>query len=135
MEKKVNLYCRVATTIDGMHFSGNIYAIDLPIEVIRKCLLAHIRVEEIKDDGSIIELGFDNFDKTTESKSVIFIDDEAPKLPKFTIDSYDAKGNKILPKVEPVPVVPSVGLVAEGKKDEEPKEEKKDTNIFKKDKK
>lgn len=113
--KIVNLYCGAPIRIDKINYSGTVTKVEMPIETIRKCLLNHIRVEEVKPNGKVIPLGFDNYDKDTD-----LVEEPKPiytyknrKIPEYKIFSYDKKGNKITP-----PEYKEVNV-----KKEEPKEE------------
>lgn len=95
--KNVNLYCGATVMIDKVNYSGIITNVELPLDTIRKCLLSHIRVEEIRNDGVIVPLGFDNYNKDTtlviETPSMV--SNSSTKEKSFKLFQYDKKGNII----------------------------------------
>ena len=88
MIKTVNVYAAQPAYIDGINFSGPANGIELDTDTIRKCLQQRILVQEVLDDGTTIQLGFDNYDKDLDGD-----DEHKEELPKFKIYSVGPNGD------------------------------------------
>ena len=95
MIKTVNVYAAQPAYIDGINFSGPANGIELDTDTIRKCLQQRILVREVLDDGTIVQLGFDNYDKDLDGDDDVSIldDDDEQELPKFKIYSVGPNGD------------------------------------------
>ena len=95
MIKTVNVYAAQPTYIDGINFSGPANGIELDTDTIRKCLQQRILVREVLDDGTVLQLGFDNYDKDLDGDDDVSIldDDDKEELPKFKIYSVGPNGD------------------------------------------
>lgn len=95
MIKTVNVYAAQPAYIDGINFSGPANGIELDTDTIRKCLQQRILVREVLDDGTVVQLGFDNYDKDLDGDDDVSIldDDDEQELPKFKIYSVGPNGD------------------------------------------
>lgn len=95
MIKTVNVYAAQPAYIDGINFSGPANGIELDTDTIRKCLQQRILVREVLDDGTVVQLGFDNYDKDLDGDDDVSIldDDDKEELPKFKIYSVGPNGD------------------------------------------
>lgn len=95
MIKTVNVYAAQPAYIDGINFSGPANGIELDTDTIRKCLQQRILVREVLDDGTIVQLGFDNYDKDLDGDDDVSIldNDDEQELPKFKIYSVGPNGD------------------------------------------
>lgn len=95
MIKTVNVYAAQPAYIDGINFSGPANGIELDTDTIRKCLQQRILVREVLDDGTVVQLGFDNYDKDLDGDDDVSIldDDDKEELPKFKIYSIGPNGD------------------------------------------
>lgn len=95
MIKTVNVYAAQPAYIDGINFSGPANGLELDTDTIRKCLQQRILVQEVLDDGTTVQLGFDNYDKDLDGDDDVSIldDDDKQELPKFKIYSVGPNGD------------------------------------------
>ena len=122
MIKTVNVYAAQPAYIDGINFSGPANGIELDTDTIRKCLQQRILVREVLDDGTIVQLGFDNYDKDLDGDDdVSILDDvEEQELPKFKIYSVGPNGDNSAVEAESKSTIQKI---AENKKETAEKEE------------
>lgn len=121
MIKTVNVYAAQPAYIDGINFSGPANGIELDTDTIRKCLQQRILVQEVLDDGTTVQLGFDNYDKDLESDDDVSIldDDDKQELPKFKIYSVGPNGDNSAVEAESKSTIQKI---VETKKETAPKE-------------
>ncbi len=121
MIKTVNVYAAQPAYIDGINFSGPANGIELDTDTIRKCLQQRILVEEVLDDGTTVQLGFDNYDKDLDGDDEVSIldDDDKQELPKFKIYSVGPNGDNSAIEAESKSTIQKI---VENKKETAPKE-------------
>lgn len=121
MIKTVNVYAAQPAYIDGINFSGPANGIELDTDTIRKCLQQRILVQEVLDDGTIVQLGFDNYDKDLDGDDDVSIldDDDKQELPKFKIYSVGPNGDNSTVEAESKSTIQKI---VETKKETAPKE-------------
>ena len=121
MIKTVNIYAAQPAYIDGINFSGPANGIELDTDTIRKCLQQRILVQEVLDDGTTVQLGFDNYDKDLDGDDEVSIldDDEKQELPKFKIYSVGPNGDNSAIEAESKSTIQKI---VENKKETEAKE-------------
>lgn len=121
MIKTVNVYAAQPAYIDGINFSGPANGIELDTDTIRKCLQQRILVREVLDDGTVVQLGFDNYDKDLDGDDDVSIldDDDKEELPKFKIYSVGPNGDNSAVEAESKSTIQKI---VESKKETAPKE-------------
>lgn len=121
MIKTVNIYAAQPAYIDGINFSGPANGIELDTDTIRKCLQQRILVQEVLDDGTTVQLGFDNYDKDLDGDDEVSIldDEDKQELPKFKIYSVGPNGDNSAIEAESKSTIQKI---VENKKETEPKE-------------
>ena len=122
MIKTVNVYAAQPAYIDGINFSGPANGIELDTDTIRKCLQQRILVREVLDDGTVVQLGFDNYDKDLDGDddvSILDDDDDKEELPKFKIYSVGPNGDNSAVEAESKSTIQKI---VESKKETAPKE-------------
>ena len=121
MIKTVNVYAAQPAYIDGINFSGPANGIELDTDTIRKCLQQRILVREVLDDGTVVQLGFDNYDKDLDGDDDVSIldDDDKEELPKFKIYSVGPNGDNSAVEAESKSTIQKI---VENKKETAPKE-------------
>ena len=121
MIKTVNVYAAQPAYIDGINFSGPANGIELDTDTIRKCLQQRILVREVLDDGTVVQLGFDNYDKDLDGDDDVSIldDDDKEELPKFKIYSVGPNGDNSAVEAESKSTIQKI---VEHKKETAPKE-------------
>ena len=121
MIKTVNVYAAQPAYIDGINFSGPANGIELDTDTIRKCLQQRILVREVFDDGTVVQLGFDNYDKDLDGDDDVSIldDDDKEELPKFKIYSVGPNGDNSAVEAESKTTIQKI---VESKKETAPKE-------------
>ena len=121
MIKTVNVYAAQPAYIDGINFSGPANGIELDTDTIRKCLQQRILVREVLDDGTVVQLGFDNYDKDLDGDDDVSIldDDDKEELPKFKIYSVGRNGDNSAVEAESKSTIQKI---VESKKETAPKE-------------
>lgn len=121
MIKTVNVYAAQPAYIDGINFSGPANGIELDTDTIRKCLQQRILVREVLDDGTVVQLGFDNYDKDLDGDDDVSILDDYDKeeLPKFKIYSVGPNGDNSAVEAESKTTIQKI---VESKKETAPKE-------------
>ena len=82
MDKRVNVKIKKYITRFNPPIKRNLRRVTMSTEQIRICLLEHALVEEILDDGTIIPLNIENYDKdnniTIEEKIQKAVPDKEP---------------------------------------------------------
>lgn len=121
MIKTVNIYAAQPAYIDGINFSGPANGIELDTDTIRKCLQQRILVQEVLDDGTTVQLGFDNYDKDLDGDDEVSIldDEDKQELPKFKIYSVGPNGDNSAIEAESKSTIQKI---VENKKETAPKE-------------
>ena len=121
MIKTVNVYAAQPAYIDGINFSGPANGIELDTDTIRKCLQQRILVREVLDDGTVVQLGFDNYDNDLDGADDVAIldDDDKEELPKFKIYSVGPNGDNSAVEAESKSTIQKI---VESKKETAPKE-------------
>lgn len=122
MIKTVNVYAAQPAYIDGINFSGPANGIELDTDTIRKCLQQRILVREVLDDGTVVQLGFDNYDKDLDGDDDVSIldDDDEQELPKFKIYSVGPNGDNSAVEAESKSTIEKI--IDKKEKEEAPKE-------------
>lgn len=67
MQKKVNIYPQRPITTINPPIRSTIKGVHMPIDIIRECIINRAIVEEVLDNGEVVNLDFTNFDKDNET--------------------------------------------------------------------
>lgn len=67
MQKKVNIYPQRPITTINPPIRSTIKGVYMPIDIIRECIINRAIVEEVLDNGEVVNLDFTNFDKDNET--------------------------------------------------------------------